>query len=160
MVLFRTVVERFPNAAKAEAARYKSDLVQLYKRERELLALLKLSHREALKAIEEYQRREQTYEQAIAGYQRRLAGEGSDAERRTVELEQKLAQADKELQSLRAQVQTLGNTPAAADVGTTGGDDGRAAARNTELITRLLAAKEDALALKAELVDRLLKGGL
>lgn len=71
--VFRLVVERFPESVKGEAARYRLALIGQTVREDELLRLLKQSHEESLKIIEEYQRREKTYEQAMTAYQKRIS---------------------------------------------------------------------------------------
>ncbi|MBA7639746.1 Cell division coordinator CpoB [subsurface metagenome] len=63
----------YPKSFKVEAARYRLSLIEFKKREIELLKLLKWSHEESLKTVEEFQRREKSYEQAIAAYQRRLS---------------------------------------------------------------------------------------
>ncbi len=74
--LYRHLLEYFPKNVKVEAAGYRLSLIRYKYREDELLKLLKWSHEESLKLVEEYQRREKTYEQAVAMYQRRL-GEAS-----------------------------------------------------------------------------------
>jgi len=70
--IFSKVIDEYPRSFKIEAARYKISLIDFKKRENELLKLLKWSHEESLKTIEEFQRREKTYEQAIAAYQRKI----------------------------------------------------------------------------------------
>ncbi len=69
--LYRTISERYPESVKAEASRYRLSLIQFKYREDELLTLLKWSHEESLRIIEEFQRREKAYEQALAVYQKR-----------------------------------------------------------------------------------------
>jgi len=69
--LYRTVTDAYPESVKAEASRYRIALVQFKYREDELLTLLKWSHEESLRIIEEFQRREKSYEQALAVYQKR-----------------------------------------------------------------------------------------
>lgn len=80
---FSTVVENYPNSSKYEASYYRLSIINQKKIEAELLAILKWSHEESLKSMEEYQTREKNYEQAIAGYQKRLsellAASGEDA---------------------------------------------------------------------------------
>ena len=71
--VFGFVVSRYPTSFKVEAAQYRISVIDLMTRERELLQLLRWSHEEALRAQEDYQRREQAYEQAIVAYQRELA---------------------------------------------------------------------------------------
>ncbi|MCX7025794.1 MAG: tetratricopeptide repeat protein [Spirochaetes bacterium] len=70
--LYRNLVEKHPKNVKVEAAGYRISLIRFKYREDELLKLLKWSHEETLRIVEEYQRREKTYEQAVAMYQRRL----------------------------------------------------------------------------------------
>ena len=70
--IFKIVVDRFPTSFKIEAARYRVSLIELKERERELLKLLKWSHEEYLKALEEFDLKERSYEQAILSYQRRI----------------------------------------------------------------------------------------
>lgn len=69
--LYKSIGERFPESAKAEAAKYRLNLIQFKYREDELLTLLKWSHEESLRIIEEFQRREKAYEQALEVYQKR-----------------------------------------------------------------------------------------
>ena len=69
--LYRTIGERYPDSVKAEAAKYRLSLIQFKYREDELLTLLKWSHEESLRIIEEFQRREKSYEQALEVYQKR-----------------------------------------------------------------------------------------
>ncbi len=76
--IFTLVLRDYPKSYKVEAAKYRHSLIDLKKREEELLKLLKMSHEEYLKALEEFDRREKSYEQAIAGYQRKLAAATSD----------------------------------------------------------------------------------
>jgi tetratricopeptide (TPR) repeat protein len=71
--IFSAITENYPSSAKFEAASYRISLINQKKIEAELLALLKWSHEESLKTIEEYQRRERAYDQAIIAYQKRIA---------------------------------------------------------------------------------------
>ena len=73
LTIFNHVVNNFPSSFKVEAARYKISLINLQKRERELLTFLKWSHEESLNTIEDFQIREKTYEQALEAYQKKLA---------------------------------------------------------------------------------------
>jgi tetratricopeptide (TPR) repeat protein len=73
LTVFRKVVRDFPASFKAEAAQYRVSLIELGRKEAELAKLLKWSHENSLKTIEEFQRRERAYEQAIEAYQKRLA---------------------------------------------------------------------------------------
>jgi tetratricopeptide (TPR) repeat protein len=69
---FSTVVEKYPTSSKYEAANYRLSIINQKRIETELLAILKWSHEESLKSMEEYQEREKNYELAIASYQKRL----------------------------------------------------------------------------------------
>lgn len=71
--VFLVVLERYPDTVKREAAWYRVSLIDQGKKEDELLRLLKTSHEESLRVIEDYQRREKTYEQAITAYQKRVS---------------------------------------------------------------------------------------
>ena len=70
--LYRQLIDIYPKNVKVEAANYRVLLIRYKYREDELLKLLKWSHEETLRLVEEYQRREKTYEQALAMYQRRI----------------------------------------------------------------------------------------
>jgi tetratricopeptide (TPR) repeat protein len=71
--LFAMITSAYPGSVKREAALYRLALIQQTDKQDELLKLLKLSHEESLMIIEEYQRREKTYEQAITAYQKRIS---------------------------------------------------------------------------------------
>lgn len=71
--IFTLVIEKYPQAIKREAACYRISLITQKGKEEDLLKLLKISHEESLKIIEDYQRREKTYEQAITAYQKRIS---------------------------------------------------------------------------------------
>lgn len=103
--LYRTVVERYPESVKAEAARYRLALVQFKYREDELLTLLKWSHEESLRIIEEFQRREKAYEQALAVYQKRYgeAQMGTVAAQTT--LEEQIAALKRSMDDMASRLQ-------------------------------------------------------
>lgn len=71
--VFSLVLNTWPQAIKREAASYRIALIKQNTKEEELLKLLKMSHEESLRVIEDYQRRERTYEQAITAYQKRIS---------------------------------------------------------------------------------------
>ncbi len=73
--VFQAIVKGYPEGVKTEAANYRLNLIDLKYREDELLMLLKWSHEESLRIVEEYQRREKAYEQAVNAYQRQWAGQ-------------------------------------------------------------------------------------
>ena len=148
---YQKIISDYPTSIKLEAAQYKVALIQLRKKEVELSKLLKWSHEDFLKSIEEYQNREKTYEQAIASYQRRLAGTGAGDDLKTIaELRQQLARKTDEAAQLSAQLARLGAAPAAPAVSPTA---------DSSRMLRLLAAKEQALALKEKYLSALEAGG-
>ncbi|RPJ09262.1 MAG: tetratricopeptide repeat protein [Spirochaetaceae bacterium] len=104
---YRTVMEKYPASAKVEAAQYRASLVGFRKREVELLKLLKWSYEDSLVSIEEYQRREQTYEQAIAAYQSKISGTGGTGTPQVNDLQLKLAEKEIELEKLKTQAAEL-----------------------------------------------------
>jgi TolA-binding protein len=71
--VFSQIVEQYPQSVKYEASSYRLALINQKKIEVELLAILKWTHEESLKTVEEYQRRERTYDQAIIAYQKKIA---------------------------------------------------------------------------------------
>ncbi|MDR1127284.1 MAG: tetratricopeptide repeat protein [Treponema sp.] len=71
--IFLTITQKYPQSAKYEAAFYRMAIINQKKIEIELLGILKRTHEESLKIIEEYQYRERTYDQALTAYQRRIA---------------------------------------------------------------------------------------
>ncbi|OHD82714.1 MAG: hypothetical protein A3J97_16640 [Spirochaetes bacterium RIFOXYC1_FULL_54_7] len=88
--LYKAIGERYPDSVKAEAAQYRLALIQFKYREDELLTLLKWSHEESLRTIEEFQRREKAYEQALAVYQRRFGEVRRDIAETQLSLEDQL----------------------------------------------------------------------
>jgi tetratricopeptide (TPR) repeat protein len=63
----------WPTSARAEAAQYRLSLIRLERRGQELSRLLRWSHEEILRNVEERQRREGALQQKIDGLQRQLA---------------------------------------------------------------------------------------
>ncbi|MDR0622835.1 MAG: hypothetical protein LBG10_00195, partial [Treponema sp.] len=81
---------------------YRLGLINQKKIEIELLALLKWSHEESLKTMEEYQRRERTYDQALTAYQKRIADmlkdtRLADLESANAEYRKQLAEAEERI---------------------------------------------------------------
>ena len=133
LAVYQKIVSDFPTSVKLEAAQYRVSLIQLQQKEVELSKLLKWSHEDFLRSVEEYQNREKAYEQAIAAYQKRLASSASSDDLQTIaSLRQQLAQS--------GGAASPGTTPAAAPTASSSAQIARLAA--------LLAAKADALALK------------
>jgi TolA-binding protein len=71
--VFYLIINQYPQSVKYEASSYKIALINQKRVERELLDLLKWTHEESLKTIEEYQRRERAYNQALLAYQKKIA---------------------------------------------------------------------------------------
>jgi len=137
---FSAVVEKFPKSVKVEAATYRLSLIELEFREEELLKLLTWSHEEALRAIEDFRRKEKAYEQAIAVYQKQIADTrrlaGSDAER--------------ELSDLRAQVADLSKKLGVSEADLASTRSELDATRSSSDLARQQAAAEAVAKLKAE----------
>jgi len=127
-VLYRKVVREYPMSAKVEAAQYKSSLIGLTQREQELSRLLKWSHEEFLRTIEEYQRRQDASDQAIAALQKRLAAGGTTAS--SVPAATTAPSADRQLAELRAALDAKS------------AENATLAGTVSDLQTRLAAAKE------------------
>jgi TolA-binding protein len=70
--VFQAVVRDYPRSFRVEAARYRIALIDLDERESELLELLRWSHEEYLQALDEFERREQAYQEAISSYQEQI----------------------------------------------------------------------------------------
>jgi TolA-binding protein len=96
MKYYQYVIDKFPTSTKIEAAQYRASLIGFKKRETELMKLLKWSYEDALQAIEEYKRRDSTYAQAIAAYQRNLKEGGTSTNDGA-----KIAERDLQIQSLK-----------------------------------------------------------
>ena len=109
---FLLITSDYPNSAKYEAAFYRIALINQKKIEAELLDLLKWSHEESLRAMEEYRHRESAYEQTILSYQNRINNLQSDT--RLAELEAdnamfqlELAFSEERIQSLEARLSEI-----------------------------------------------------
>lgn len=110
--LFQTVVRDYPRSFRVEAARYRIELIDLNRREQELLRLLQWSHEEYLETLDDFDRREQAYRDAIASYQTRLQSTAPEDYRDEIdslsaqvrELQTTLQRREEELQRLREQL--------------------------------------------------------
>ena len=71
-LFYTMIVDDYKDSPKYEASFYRLSLIKQKEREEELLELLKVTHEEALRAAEEYERKSQKYEQAILAYQNRI----------------------------------------------------------------------------------------
>lgn len=110
-IIYSMIIREYPNSYKLEASKYKLSLITLKYRENELLKLLKISHEEYLKALEDFLRREKTYEQSISSYQRKLLAAASDDNKALVaEMSEESLQKDNDLASLNRQITQLNTT--------------------------------------------------
>ena len=111
---FEIVLRDYSTSFRVEAARYRIALIELSARERELLRLLQWSHEEYLRTVDDFERREQGYLEAIASYRDRTQDEGLGDSREIVRLntqvrtlQERLRQSDEELIRLREQLAAL-----------------------------------------------------
>jgi TolA-binding protein len=107
--IFTTVTQDYPRSAKFEASSYRLALIHQKKIEEELLNLLKWSHEESLKAIEEYQRRERSYDQALIAYQKRIAdllkdSRLADLDSSNTQYRRQLAEAEERIRELEEEL--------------------------------------------------------
>jgi tetratricopeptide (TPR) repeat protein len=139
--VFNKIVQDYPQSFKAEAAGYRLSLIDFKKRENELMRLLKWSHEEFLKVVEEFQRREKVYEQAIGAYQQKLAGGTQEKDKGPEESARLIDELKGQNTELKAQLQNL---------------QAQSAARIEELnnLERTLKIKAEALNLKESLLLR------
>lgn len=70
LVVFKKVVDDYPAGFKKEAAQYKISLIDYRFKEEELLRLIRWSHEESTRTIEDYRNREDNYLQTIEAYQK------------------------------------------------------------------------------------------
>ncbi|MCX7030281.1 MAG: tetratricopeptide repeat protein [Spirochaetes bacterium] len=166
-VLYQKVIREYPMSAKVEAAQYKASLIGLKQREQELSRLLKWSHEEFLRTIEEYQRRQESSDQLIEALQKRLAGGGAGAtgataaastaasDKALAELRAELEKKNAEASALAARISELEGQLAVANEALTEAmmTAAAASAAGTAETERLLAAKAEALTLKELLLD-------
>ena len=110
-IIYSMIIREYPNSYKLETSKYKLSLITLKYRENELLKLIKISHEEYLKALEDFQRREKTYEQTISSYQRRLLAATSDEHKVVVsDMTEELSIKDNTLESMERQIVQLNQT--------------------------------------------------
>lgn len=116
--LFDTVVQDYPRSFRVEAARYRIALIDLNARETELLQLLRWSHEEYLKMIDDFERRDRAYQEALASYRQRLQNAADEDARDEIirlttqvrSLQETLRNRDAEIRRLQEQITTLQNT--------------------------------------------------
>jgi tetratricopeptide (TPR) repeat protein len=149
--IFQIVINEYPQSVKYEAANYRLSLIDIKRRENELLLLLKISHEEYLETLEEYQRLIQTYEQAISAYQKQLSGKLEVSQ--SVTSDELMAQKEAEIAQLKAQIEDLENKLASSDASVL--ETAVTDIKDTSSQSRLLNAKQEALVLKDFLLDYL-----
>ena len=71
--IFSLITKEYPLSPKYEASVYRLALISQKKVEAGLLELLKWTHEEALRNMEDFRRRETTYDQALGVYQKRIS---------------------------------------------------------------------------------------
>lgn len=116
--LFREVTVRFPASFRYEAAQYRLDVLELMRRENELLTLLQWSHEEYLQALDLFDRREQQYQEAINAYRNQIAADAApeaqgvidDLTAELSELRATVEAQQTEINDLRARLRTSGPT--------------------------------------------------
>lgn len=163
--VFAALIEKYPSSVKLEAASYRRKLIALQYREQELLRLLTLSHEESLYVAEDFRRRERTYEQALAVYQKQAAESKrgvSTKEASAAELKAKVDELAARLQASEAEL-----AAARASLAQSGGSQGAAPAPSTvpvpatadeqQLVSAALATKARALDLLAFYLEELPK---
>jgi tetratricopeptide (TPR) repeat protein len=150
LTMYQRVVQEFSFSPKQEAAAYRIALINQQGREEELLRLLKASHEESLRVMEEYQRRERVYEQAVTAYQKRIAdlmkdSSIADLERELNNEKIKNMNLTEQLTSLQEQNARLGGEhsvePAIADQGTAqqnSAEDIEALKRRADMLQNIL----------------------
>jgi tetratricopeptide (TPR) repeat protein len=155
--VFNRVIVEHPKSVKLEASRYRLSLIEFKKRENELLKLLQWSHEEALNSVAEFRRREKTYEQAIAVYQRKLSSPTASAAD---------AETAAALEKLRSENEVLNSTIAGLEAQLASASEGQTAEISAELQQRLqalenreraLQVKADALAVKESLLQQMIE---
>jgi TolA-binding protein len=140
--MFTIVVSRFPTSFRVEAARYRISTIELKYREEELLKLLKWSHEEYLKALEEFKKRETTYEEAVTAFQRKIAAlTAQDLHGEIVKLTERVRVLEAELNQAKTTIQEKTSAPQ----------------ENLENRLKAAAIKEEALLLKELYLDKLIK---
>lgn len=106
--VFQTVLRDYPASFRVEAARYRVAVIELTFREQELLQLLRWSHEEYLRALDEFERREGAYQEALVSYQQRLQNAAdSDFREEIVRLNTEIRMLQETIRSRDAQIRRL-----------------------------------------------------
>ena len=113
--LFAHILYNYPASYKVESANYRLAMIEQKYREESLVELLKLTHEEYLKSIEEFQIREKTYENALDSYQKKLSLLGDDSPDNSgqslsleiLDLQTTLRNKDNEIMALKRKIAEL-----------------------------------------------------
>ncbi len=174
---FQVVVTQYPRSYRSEPARYRLSIIDLRRREEELLKLLQWSHEEYVTAVDEFREREDSLEAAIADYQRQISENRqlslqSEVQRltsRVAELREQLSQRGAQIDELTSEIQAIqqrsaeSQAPAEEEARDREGAPEQASSvagedQSTLRATRrLIQAKQRALALKQFFVAELLR---
>jgi tetratricopeptide (TPR) repeat protein len=141
--VFKLITEEYPNSPKYEASSYRLALINQKKVEAELLGLLKWSHEEAIRNMEEFHRKESFYDQALSVYQKRIAELTEHPEGLLQNMETEIAQYRRQLDLAEERIRVLENSlreSSAADN-----------LRALEQAERLKSMKESAMELESRL---------
>jgi TolA-binding protein len=162
--IYRTIVRDYPTSFKVEASQYRISLIDIARREVQLSKLLKWSHEDFLKSMEDFQRREKTYAQAIESYQKKLSSnETAQYQAAIADLTKQLEKKTTEAGQLAAQVRDLKAAAASAGAAqapqVTGTQQSASQVEAAGRVVRLLAIKQEALSLKASYLDWLERNG-
>ena len=105
--IFTHITVDFPASPKYEASVYRLALIDQKNVELELLGLLRWSHEESLRNMEEFRRRESSYDQALSASQRRITEMLRDT--RLADLESENYQYRLQLEQAEARIRYLEN---------------------------------------------------
>lgn len=160
--LFAEVTERYPSSFRVEAARYRIDIIELSRREEELLTLLQWSHEEYLSALETYQARERSYQEALRAYRERFAGLASEdfqqeiriLNARIAELESTVTERDARINDLLAQLRQASVEPGVESPTPESTVETPQPQSDVELQETLLSLKAQALELQEILLEQ------
>ncbi|MDC7126301.1 MAG: hypothetical protein PQJ46_12090, partial [Spirochaetales bacterium] len=97
--MYYQIIYNYPSSYKVEACNYRLSMIEQKYREQSLVDLLKMTHEEYLKSLDEFQLREKTYENALDSYQKRLAYGGASAsnDEQIKLLKERIAELEKQL---------------------------------------------------------------
>lgn len=114
--LYTHIIKIYPSSYKVESSKYRLSMIEQKYREESLVELLKLTHEEYLKSLEEFQVREKTYENALDSYQKKLsiidrgASDNSGGQTLSLEildLQNSLRNKDNEIMALKRKISEL-----------------------------------------------------